>query len=170
MFGKRGGNINTLDGAKPVVTPPPAPTSAPVAPTPTETAAPARASVTNPPVSSGAGEKSEEYYDTKTSVFSALIDTIDLGQLADMEPEAAREEIRDIVNDIISIKNLAMSISEQEEILEDICNDVLGYGPLEPLLVRDDIADIMINGAKSAFIEVNGKVEHANVRFREIPS
>ncbi len=59
-------------------------------------------------------EKTEEYYDTKSSVFTALIDTIDLGQLARMEPDAAREEIRDIVNDIISIKNLAMSISEQE--------------------------------------------------------
>ena len=40
-----------------------------------------------------------------------------------------------------------MSISEQEELLDDICNDVLGYGPLEPLLARDDIADIMVNGA-----------------------
>ena len=40
-----------------------------------------------------------------------------------------------------------MSIAEQEDLLDDICNDVLGYGPLEPLLARDDIADIMVNGA-----------------------
>ena len=52
-----------------------------------------------------------------------------------------------------------MSIAEQEELLEDICNDVLGYGPLEPLLARDDIADIMVNGAERTFIEVDGKVE-----------
>jgi pilus assembly protein CpaF len=51
-----------------------------------------------------------------------------------------------------------MSISEQEDLLEDICNDVLGYGPLEPLLARDDIADIMVNGARTTYIEVNGKV------------
>ena len=112
-------------------------------------------------------ERDEDYYDTKSSVFSALIDTIDLGQLAKMDTEAAREEIRDIVNDIISLKNLAMSISEQEDLLEDICNDVLGYGPLEPLLARDDIADIMINGARNSFIEVNGKVMQAGVRFRD---
>ncbi|MFK7901429.1 MAG: CpaF family protein [Nitratireductor sp.] len=111
--------------------------------------------------------KDEEYYDTKASVFTALIDTIDLGQLSRMETEAAREEIRDIVNDIISIKNLAMSISQQEDLLEDICNDVLGYGPLEPLLARDDIADIMINGAETAFIEVDGKVQESNIRFRD---
>jgi Flp pilus assembly CpaF family ATPase len=47
-----------------------------------------------------------------------------------------------------------MSIAEQEELLEDICNDVLGYGPLEPLLARDDIADIMVNGANTTYIEV----------------
>ncbi len=112
-------------------------------------------------------ERSETYYDTKSQVFSALIDTIDLSQLAKLEPEAAREEIRDIVNDIIAIKNFAMSIAEQEELLEDICNDVLGYGPLEPLLARDDIADIMVNGARQVFIEVNGKVEQTGIRFRD---
>ncbi len=112
-------------------------------------------------------ERSETYYDTKSQVFSALIDTIDLSQLAKLEPESAREEIRDIVNDIIAIKNFAMSIAEQEELLEDICNDVLGYGPLEPLLARDDIADIMVNGSKQVYIEVNGKVEQTGIRFRD---
>ncbi|MEP1517233.1 MAG: CpaF family protein, partial [Nitratireductor sp.] len=112
-------------------------------------------------------EHTENYYDTKSQVFSALIDTIDLSQLAKLEPETAREEIRDIVNDIIAIKNFAMSISEQEELLEDICNDVLGYGPLEPLLARDEIADIMVNGAKHVYIEVEGKIEQTKVRFRD---
>ncbi|WP_048645344.1 CpaF family protein [Nitratireductor soli] len=111
--------------------------------------------------------RSESYYDTKSQVFSALIETIDLSQLASLAPDSAREEIRDIVNDIIAIKNFAMSISEQEELLEDICNDVLGYGPLEPLLARDEIADIMVNGAQQVYIEVNGKVEQTNVRFRD---
>lgn len=119
------------------------------------------------PAATSSRERGESYYDTKSQVFSALIDTIDLSQLAKLEPDAAREEIRDIVNDIIAIKNFAMSISEQEELLEDICNDVLGYGPLEPLLARDDIADIMVNGAKSVFIEVNGKVEETPIRFRD---
>ncbi len=177
MFGKRGGNSDTPDykpaapapketveAAAPAVSAAPAVPDVPAAKTPT-------VAPTMPapdfPKDDAVGEKSEEYYDTKTSIFSALIDTIDLGQLSQMDPEAAREEIRDIVSDIISIKNLAMSIAEQEEILQDICNDVLGYGPLEPLLVRDDIADIMINGAKSSFIEVNGKVEKARVRFRD---
>ncbi len=169
MFGKRGGSLD--DNQTGAGAPAPSVVEEKVAvPKETVTAPPMVSPVPPPQQEASNGsleEKSEEYYDTKTSVFSALIDTIDLGQLAEMEPEAAREEIRDIVNDIISIKNLAMSISEQEEILEDICNDVLGYGPLEPLLVRDDIADIMINGAKNSFIEVDGKVVNANVRFRD---
>jgi pilus assembly protein CpaF len=110
---------------------------------------------------------SEEYYDVKTTVFNALIDTIDLTQLAKLDAAAAREEIRDIVSEIIQVKNVVMSIAEQEELLEDICNDVLGYGPLEPLLARDDIADIMVNGAGTTFIEVNGKVQKTSVRFAD---
>jgi pilus assembly protein CpaF len=132
---------------------------------------PARRAVEAPPLAPEPKklqrQKSETYYDTKSQVFAALIDTIDLSQLAKLDPESAREEIRDIVNDIIAIKNFAMSIAEQEELLEDICNDVLGYGPLEPLLARDDIADIMVNGSKDVYIEVNGKVEQTGIRFRD---
>ncbi|MBY0560906.1 CpaF family protein [Hyphomicrobium sp.] len=136
-----------------------APARAPAAPNP----APQRAE----PVVESQRRHSEEYYDVKTTVFNALIDTIDLTQLSKLDSIAAREEIRDIVSEIIQIKNVVMSISEQEELLEDICNDVLGYGPLEPLLARDDIADIMVNGATTTFIEVGGKVQKTNVRFAD---
>ncbi len=113
------------------------------------------------------GGRSDEYFQTKTAIFNALIDTIDLSQLAQLDAKSAAEEIRDIVNEIISIKNVQMSIAEQESLLQDICNDVLGYGPLEPLLARDDIADIMVNGANRVFIEVGGKIQLTNVRFRD---
>jgi pilus assembly protein CpaF len=110
---------------------------------------------------------SESYYETKSTIFGALIEAIDLSQLARLDAESAREEIRDIVNEIVAIKNIVMSISEQEELLDDICNDVLGYGPLEPLLARDDIADIMVNGAGTVYIEVAGKIQKTSVRFRD---
>ena len=110
---------------------------------------------------------SEDYYQVKMMIFGALIDTIDLAQLAQLDVDSAREEIRDIVNEIITIKNVVMSIAEQEQLLTDICNDVLGYGPLEPLLARDDISDIMVNGAGRVFIEVAGKVQLTNIRFRD---
>ena len=113
------------------------------------------------------GRKSDNYYDIKSTIFNALIDAIDLTQLGQLDRDSARDEIRDIVNEIIALKDVAMSIAEQEELLEDICNDVLGYGPLEPLLARDDIADIMVNGANTTYIEVDGKMLQTNIRFRD---
>ena len=151
-------------GAKPQPAPQPAPRAEapPVAKKPTADAARPR-----PSVGESGIRRSENFYDIKSTVFSALIDTIDLSQLARLDTESAREEIRDIVNDIIALKNIVMSIAEQEDLLEDICNDVLGLGPLEPLLARDDISDIMVNGAFRTYIEVGGKVEETTVRFRD---
>jgi pilus assembly protein CpaF len=168
MFGKRS-SADLLDPRPSRPEPPPAskaPAPSP-APAPTAAAKPAQTPPVAPPPQQGRPRKTEEYYDLKTQIFGALIDTIDLSQLSKMDLDQAREEIRDIVNDIITVKNVVMSIAEQEELLEDICNDVLGYGPLEPLLARDDIADIMVNGADSIFIEVGGKVEETDVRFRD---
>src|SRR4029079_10560285 len=72
--------------------------------------------------------RSETYYETKGVIFGALIQAIDLAQLARLDADSAREEIRDIVNEIIAIKSIVMSIAEQEDLLDDICNDVLGFG------------------------------------------
>ena len=168
MFGRRNGEPKPNRPA--AAAPPPQQTELQQ---PVEAEAPAPMPVPEPapePPRGGEGPakaKSEEYYDVKTTVFNALIDTIDLTQLAKLDADAAREEIRDIVSEIIQIKSVVMSIAEQEELLEDICNDVLGYGPLEPLLARDDIADIMVNGADTTFIEVDGKMLETNVRFAD---
>ncbi len=181
MFGKRqtfGGNTpGAGEAPRPQASPTPAPGGSAGAPVP------ARVDVPKPVVdaainrlrnedivdvrSAEAIARDKEYFQTKSAIFNALIDSIDLSQLATMEQEAAREEIRDIVAEIIALKSIVMSISEQEDLLEDICNDVLGYGPLEPLLARDDIADIMVNGSQKCYIEVGGKVKLTNVRFRD---
>jgi pilus assembly protein CpaF len=110
--------------------------------------------------------KSDAYFQMKSLIFGALIEAIDLA-LSKLDAESAREEIRDIVHEIVTIKSLILSIAEQEDLLDDICNDVLGFGPLEPLLARDDIADIMVNGPTRCFIEVAGKIQLTNVRFRD---
>ncbi len=137
---------------------------APLVPAPSPTRAP---SPVNHIPTSVDTRRSETYYETKGTIFGALIEAIDLAQLARLDADSAREEIRDIVNEIISIKNIVMSISEQEELLDDICNDVLGFGPLEPLLMRDDIADIMVNGSGTVYIEVKGKIQKTSIRFRD---
>jgi pilus assembly protein CpaF len=171
MFGKRGPG-SPGDQATPVAEGPEKPVATPgeaKAPEPAAPPAPAKRpeARSRAPVVEAGVRRSENFYDIKSTVFSALIDTIDLSQLARLDQESAREEIRDIVNDIIALKNIVMSIAEQEDLLEDICNDVLGLGPLEPLLARDDISDIMVNGAFKTYIEVGGKVQETTVRFRD---
>ncbi len=113
------------------------------------------------------GETSDAYYETKATIFNALFETIDVSALAGMEPKAARAEIRTIVDEIIAIRNVRLSVNEQNQLIGEICDDILGYGPLEPLLMRDDIADIMVNGARHVFIETNGRMEKTNIRFRD---
>ncbi len=162
MFGKR--SAGQSQGAVPAPASVPASAQAP-APKRVETRAPEPQRAPEP--SAIDRPRSEDYYQTKGMIFGALIEAIDLTQLSKLDAESAREEIRDIINEIIALKNLVMSIAEQEELLADICNDVLGYGPLEPLLARDDIADIMVNGAARTFIEVGGKIQLTGIRFRD---
>ena len=182
LFGKRSGSTTDLRGAP--ASPAPsfvpaqaagaAPAAAPAAAVKTATGAAlpksGQTAVAAPPQQfepSLDTRHSEIFYEVKTSIFAALIEAIDLSQLAKLDPVSSREEIRDIVNEIIAIKNIVMSISEQEELLDDICNDVLGYGPLEPVLGRDDVSDVMVNGATTVYVEIAGKIQRTGIRFRD---
>ena len=139
MFGKRGSDdgVRAAPEFRPAVTPP-APLGKP-AERALEHGRPAeqRANFASPPAATMGRraveapplapeprkqqrERSETYYDTKSQVFSALIDTIDLSQLAKLEVESAREENREIGDDIIAVKNFAVSNPEQEELLEHL--------------------------------------------------
>ncbi len=122
------------------------------------------------PVNAGRSQdvrKVDAYYDLKRQVFSALVEIIDASQLARMPVEQARTEIRNVLAEVVAAKKVALSTAEQNVLLEDVCDDVLGYGPLEPLLARDDIADIMVNGSNKIYIEVGGKIQETDIRFRD---
>jgi pilus assembly protein CpaF len=112
-------------------------------------------------------QKTDEYYEIKRQLFAALIDIIDASNLTKMDTHRARAEISGVVTEIVAAKKFVVSTAEQNMLLEDICNDVLGYGPLEPLLARDDIADIMVNGCNGIFIEVDGRLQQTDIRFRD---
>ena len=64
------------------------------------------------------------------TVFNALLDAVDLKELAKLAPEAVREELTDIISEIVNIKRFVLSASEQQRLVSDICNDILGLGPL----------------------------------------
>jgi len=103
----------------------------------------------------------------KITVFNDLLEAVDLAEISKLEADEVREEITDMTAEIISMRRLVLTMHEQKQVVKDICNDILGLGPLEPLLERDGIADIMVNGAGQVFIEVGGKIELTDIKFRD---
>jgi pilus assembly protein CpaF len=103
----------------------------------------------------------------QNQIWKDLRDGIDIKSLAAMEVSKAKEEIKSAVEEIVEYRKLELSKSEIEAIAKECADDMLGYGPLEPLLERDDIADIMINGPETTYIEVNGKIQRADIQFRD---
>ncbi len=101
----------------------------------------------------------------KEELFSTLVDQIDLPALSKLAPDAARTEIAAILSEIINDRQINLSSADRTRIVTDIINQVSGYGPLQPLLDRDDISDIMVNGAGRVFIEVGGKTQETDIRF-----
>ena len=86
-----------------------------------------------------------------------------------MQGESAREQIKNIIA-AYSARELAestytLSRAERSTLIEDICNELLGLGPLEPLLQDDSITEIMVNGSKKIFIEQAGKLKLTDIYF-----
>ncbi len=158
MFGKRNA------AAARSVEPAPLPAS----PSAVPAAAPKLAPVPTPkPAPNLASETDARLNDIKVGVFNALLDAVDLKELAKLAPEVVREELTDIISEIVNIKKFVLSATEQQQIIGEICNDILGLGPLEPLLARDDIADIMVNGCNKVYIETGGRIVLTDVKFRD---
>jgi pilus assembly protein CpaF len=103
----------------------------------------------------------------RARIWKDLRESLDIKNLAAMDLETARGEITTAVGEITKFRELDLSETEQIQIARECGDDMLGFGPLEPLLERDDIADIMINGPDTTFIEVDGKIEKAEIEFRD---
>ncbi|MDY0008250.1 MAG: CpaF family protein [Bdellovibrionales bacterium] len=100
-------------------------------------------------------------------IWTDLRDGIDLKSLARMDVEAARAEILSAVQEIGQFRGLDVTPAELAQIAKEAADDMLGFGPLEELLEMDGIADIMINGPKTIYIELNGKIQRAQIEFRD---
>lgn len=102
----------------------------------------------------------------RVALFTALINSVDLKAIAQLEPKEARDELWDVLSQFLRSSKVSLSLAEFKDLLEEICNHVLGYGPLEPLLARTDITHIIVNGPYSTFVEVDGKIEKTSVSFK----
>ncbi len=103
----------------------------------------------------------------RNRIWLDLRDGIDLKALARMDAKDSREEVLSAVEEIARFRNLDLTPAELQGVAKECANDMLGFGPLEELLERDDIADIMINGPDATYIEVSGIIEKASIQFRD---
>ncbi|KOF15534.1 type II secretion system protein E [Ensifer adhaerens] len=96
-----------------------------------------------------------------------LLDRINLGILDTLDNEEIAAEIRPLVKDYIRRNNFPLNAKEINDLIREITDEMLGLGPIEPLLADDTIADILINGYKSVYVERRGRLESTAVRFKD---
>ncbi|MBI1220164.1 MAG: CpaF family protein [Rhodobacteraceae bacterium] len=101
------------------------------------------------------------------AVMPTVIDQIDFRGLGVMSDAQQREEIRRIVRQASVDQRLEVNGRELIELIDYVGNDLLGYGPLDPLLADDSISDIMVNGAERIYVERQGLIELTGLRFRD---
>ncbi|MDX9954344.1 MAG: ATPase, T2SS/T4P/T4SS family, partial [Anaerolineae bacterium] len=79
--------------------------------------------------------------------------------------DEVRRTIRQMYESILEEESIVLSRVERERLFEQIVAEILGLGPLEPLLADDTVTEIMVNGAKNVFVERKGKLERTSVAF-----
>src|SRR5262245_25635067 len=109
----------------------------------------------------------EVYQDLKAELHERLIDKLDLTTIDKLPREQLREELRLILGSILAGTDLPLNRGEREQMVEELLDEVTGLGPLEPLLRDQSIADILVNGYNTVYIERYGKLELTGVRFRD---
>jgi len=104
------------------------------------------------------------YFDLKTRVQNRLLaeldPSMDISRL-----EEVRKTIQDLFEQILSEENIVLSRPERARLFEQIAAEILGLGPLQPLLEDESITEIMVNGAKNIYIERKGKIHRVPVTF-----
>ena len=95
------------------------------------------------------------------------MDLLDLARLAGADDIQLFQDIKRGIDIILNEENVALSLSEKERLAKDIRDELLGYGPLEPLLNDSTVSDILVNGYNSIYVERKGKLQRVPVRFKD---
>jgi len=106
----------------------------------------------------------DAYRDLKTRVQNRLVAELDPSMDVSQTAEV-RQTIREMYEAILEEERIVLSRVERERLFEQIVAEILGLGPLEPLLADESITEIMVNGPKMVFVERKGKLERVNVTF-----
>ena len=103
----------------------------------------------------------------KRQIHDKLLEVMDLSLIGTVEEERARSEIREIVQRLFAEESAPLSLEQRRKIVQEIENEVMGLGPLEPLLSDPKVADILVNGPNQVYVEKGGKLQLTEVKFND---
>jgi pilus assembly protein CpaF len=103
----------------------------------------------------------------KQRINSKLLDILDLSLIETIGDEKARIEIRETANRLLADEGAPLSLRQRQNVVKCIEDEVLGLGPLEPLLADKTVSDILVNGHDTIYVERRGKLERTNLRFSD---
>jgi len=113
------------------------------------------------------GSEHDVIEQAKNRVQPVLLDRIDLSAATKLPRQELSRQVTEIVGEILFEERLRLNLAEQRDLVTKLINDMLGLGPLEPLLADESITDIMVNGPFQVYVERKGKLELTDVRFRD---
>ncbi len=113
------------------------------------------------------GGASLAYQQLKRRVHQLLLGRLDLEAVESMSPERLRDELGSLVERLIQEENVVVNTSERRSLVKDIQHEMLGLGPLEPLLADPTISDILVNGAHQVYVERRGMLSLTDVKFAD---
>ena len=115
----------------------------------------------------GAFAKRDFHTDLKVELHQRLLGLINLQALEQMSRDQIEYEVGDIVSEQLAKQNHALNHAERKQLVSDILDELLGLGPLEPLLKDPTITDILVNGDSQVFVERYGVLEPSQARFKD---
>ena len=103
----------------------------------------------------------------KLKIHDRLLKVMDLSLIGTVDDDRARAEIGEIVQRLFAEESAPLSLDQRRRIVKEIENEVMGLGPLEPLLADAKVADILVNGPKQVYVEKNGQLQLTDVQFND---
>ena len=114
-----------------------------------------------------AGKASNRVVDARVRLHRMLIEEINLVALERLPKDEMRRQVHEFVSQKTREERLAINVAELDSLVDDIVDEMVGLGPLEPLLKDPSIADILINGHENCFVERHGKLQKVHVPFKD---
>jgi pilus assembly protein CpaF len=109
----------------------------------------------------------DPHTELKVQLHHRLLDIINLSVLEDLSRDQIEAEVSSIVREELGNQRKVFNSLERKKLTSDVIDELLGLGPLEPLLKDPTITDILVNGPDSVFVERNGQLDKSSVRFKD---